>query len=154
MSMKSTQQVVISVRSNLICMYFFFKKSIKCGDYKLFKFSTFKHLAPLHVQLAHLWPNGCMDNHEIKCAISRAKQRRKALYSRHKVSLFQRIVNFHSQTDNICSSCSKNKKCSQIFLSWGIEAHLSSFFLARDLITALILYFSRCCHTFEFYLTG
>ncbi|XP_028781537.1 ubinuclein-2 isoform X2 [Neltuma alba] len=37
-----------------------------------------------YAELAQLWPNGCMDNHEIKHAISRAKERRKALYNRHK----------------------------------------------------------------------
>ncbi|GAV73768.1 HRD domain-containing protein [Cephalotus follicularis] len=38
----------------------------------------------LYAELAELWPNGFMDNHGIKHAICRAKERRRALYSRHK----------------------------------------------------------------------
>ncbi|KAK0576370.1 hypothetical protein LWI29_016316 [Acer saccharum] len=37
----------------------------------------------LYVELAELWPNGHMDNHGIKRAICRAKERRRAPYSRH-----------------------------------------------------------------------
>ncbi|GMI78385.1 Ubinuclein 1 [Hibiscus trionum] len=36
----------------------------------------------LYVELAQLWPNGMMDNHEIKRAICRAKERRRARYNR------------------------------------------------------------------------
>ncbi|KAG4154637.1 hypothetical protein ERO13_D03G069004v2 [Gossypium hirsutum] len=36
----------------------------------------------LYVELAQLWPNGMMDNHEIKRAICREKERRKARYNR------------------------------------------------------------------------
>ncbi|KAJ4966217.1 hypothetical protein NE237_018066 [Protea cynaroides] len=38
----------------------------------------------LYVELAELWPNGCMDNHGIKNAICRSKERKRALYNRHK----------------------------------------------------------------------
>ncbi|XP_022773297.1 uncharacterized protein LOC111315664 [Durio zibethinus] len=38
----------------------------------------------LYVELALLWPNGMMDNHEIKHAICRAKERRRARYNRRK----------------------------------------------------------------------
>ncbi|GMN45522.1 hypothetical protein TIFTF001_014710 [Ficus carica] len=38
----------------------------------------------LYAELAELWPNGFMDNHGIKRAICRAKERRRALYSRNK----------------------------------------------------------------------
>ncbi|XVE60275.1 hypothetical protein DITRI_Ditri05aG0115800 [Diplodiscus trichospermus] len=38
----------------------------------------------LYVELAQLWPNGMMDNHEIKRAICRAKERRRARYNRRK----------------------------------------------------------------------
>ncbi|KAA8546449.1 hypothetical protein F0562_002812 [Nyssa sinensis] len=37
----------------------------------------------LYMELAQLWPNGFMDNHGIKRAICRAKDRRRAMYSRH-----------------------------------------------------------------------
>lgn len=37
----------------------------------------------LYVELAELWPNGYMDNHGIKHAICRSKERRRALYSGH-----------------------------------------------------------------------
>ncbi|THG08350.1 ubinuclein-2-like isoform X1 [Camellia sinensis] len=39
----------------------------------------------LYAELAELWPDGFMDNHGIKRAICRAKDRKRALYSRHKV---------------------------------------------------------------------
>ncbi|KAE8728347.1 Wound-responsive family protein, putative isoform 2 [Hibiscus syriacus] len=38
----------------------------------------------LYVELAQLWPHGMMDNHEIKRAICREKERRRAKYTRHK----------------------------------------------------------------------
>ncbi|XP_059453871.1 ubinuclein-1-like isoform X3 [Corylus avellana] len=38
----------------------------------------------LYGELAELWPNGFMDNHGIKRAICKAKERRRALYNRHK----------------------------------------------------------------------
>ncbi|GMI89581.1 Ubinuclein 1 [Hibiscus trionum] len=38
----------------------------------------------LYVELAQLWPNGMMDNHEIKHAICRVKERRRARYNRRK----------------------------------------------------------------------
>nr|BAJ53189.1 JMS09K11.7 [Jatropha curcas] len=38
----------------------------------------------LYLELAELWPSGFMDNHGIKRAICRAKERRRALYNRHK----------------------------------------------------------------------
>lgn len=42
------------------------------------------HLRKLYAELAELWPKGFMDNHGIKRAIYRAKDRKKALSSRHK----------------------------------------------------------------------
>ncbi|KAJ0085047.1 hypothetical protein Patl1_08272 [Pistacia atlantica] len=41
-------------------------------------------LYDLYVDLSHLWPNGFMDNHGIKRAICRAKERRREQYNRHK----------------------------------------------------------------------
>ncbi|XP_040944377.1 ubinuclein-1 isoform X4 [Gossypium hirsutum] len=38
-----------------------------------------------YVELAQLWPDGMMNNHEIKHAICRAKERRRARYNRRKV---------------------------------------------------------------------
>ncbi|KAA8538401.1 hypothetical protein F0562_028053 [Nyssa sinensis] len=37
----------------------------------------------LYAELAELWPNGFMDNHGIKRAVCRAKDRKRALHSRH-----------------------------------------------------------------------
>lgn len=37
----------------------------------------------LYVELAGLWPNGLMNNHDIRQAITRSKDRRKAIHSRH-----------------------------------------------------------------------
>ncbi|KAJ6939199.1 hypothetical protein NC651_005594 [Populus alba x Populus x berolinensis] len=39
----------------------------------------------LYVELAQLWPSGLMDNHGIKRAICRAKERRRVMYIRNKV---------------------------------------------------------------------
>ncbi|XP_010270287.1 PREDICTED: ubinuclein-1-like isoform X3 [Nelumbo nucifera] len=39
----------------------------------------------LYVELAELWPNGSMDNHGIKSAVCRAKERKRAMYSKHKI---------------------------------------------------------------------
>lgn len=39
----------------------------------------------LYVELAGLWPNGLMNNHDIRQAITRSKDRRKAMHSRHEV---------------------------------------------------------------------
>lgn len=39
------------------------------------------------MQLAGFWPNGFMDNHGIKRAICRAKDRRRALHARRKVKM-------------------------------------------------------------------
>ncbi|MCL7023164.1 hypothetical protein MKW94_015968, partial [Papaver nudicaule] len=38
----------------------------------------------LYVELAELWPSGLMDNHGIKNAVCRAKERKRELYGRHK----------------------------------------------------------------------
>ncbi|KAK9096175.1 hypothetical protein Sjap_021672 [Stephania japonica] len=38
----------------------------------------------LYVELAELWPNGCMDNHGIKSAVCRAKERKRVHHNRHK----------------------------------------------------------------------
>ncbi|KAK1324228.1 hypothetical protein QJS10_CPA02g00607 [Acorus calamus] len=45
----------------------------------------------LYVELAELWPNGCMDNHRIKGAVYRAKERKRALYNAHKVREKERL---------------------------------------------------------------
>ncbi|KAJ7965503.1 Wound-responsive family protein, putative isoform 1 [Quillaja saponaria] len=59
-----------------------------CDLYDLFVDGLDEDAGPqirkLYAELAGLWPNGFMDNHGIKRAICRAKERRRALYSRHK----------------------------------------------------------------------
>ncbi|KAK7320971.1 hypothetical protein VNO77_30981 [Canavalia gladiata] len=59
-----------------------------CDLYDLFVDGLDENSGPqirkLYAELAELWPNGYMDNHGIKRAICRAKERRRALYSRHK----------------------------------------------------------------------
>ncbi|XP_056164310.1 ubinuclein-1 isoform X2 [Syzygium oleosum] len=59
-----------------------------CDLYDLFVDGLDEDTGPqvrkLYAELAELWPNGFMDNHGIKRAICRAKERRRALYSRHK----------------------------------------------------------------------
>ncbi|CAL1362553.1 unnamed protein product [Linum trigynum] len=42
------------------------------------------HVRKLYMELVGLWPSGTMDNHGIKRAICRAKDRRRAIYSRNK----------------------------------------------------------------------
>ncbi|XP_058724539.1 ubinuclein-1-like isoform X3 [Vicia villosa] len=59
-----------------------------CDLYDLFVDGLDETAGPLirklYAELAALWPNGCMDNHGIKRAICRAKERRRALHSRNK----------------------------------------------------------------------
>lgn len=45
----------------------------------------------LYVELAELWPHGCMDNVGIKDAIYRSKERRRLLYSQQKVRSEERM---------------------------------------------------------------
>ncbi|CAL9780546.1 unnamed protein product [Musa acuminata subsp. burmannicoides] len=45
----------------------------------------------LYVELAELWPSGYMDNVGIKDAIQRSKERKRAIYSQHKVHNEERI---------------------------------------------------------------
>lgn len=44
----------------------------------------------LYVELAELWPSGLMDNHGIKNAVCRAKERKRELYGRHKEEKIKR----------------------------------------------------------------
>ncbi|KAG7016462.1 hypothetical protein SDJN02_21571 [Cucurbita argyrosperma subsp. argyrosperma] len=59
-----------------------------CDLYDLFVDGLDEDAGPqirkLYAELAELWPNGFMDNHGIKRAICRAKERRGALHGRHK----------------------------------------------------------------------
>ncbi|CAL0317945.1 unnamed protein product [Lupinus luteus] len=59
-----------------------------CDLYELFVDGLDENSGPqirkLYAELAELWPNGYMDNHGIKHAICRAKERRRALHSKHK----------------------------------------------------------------------
>ncbi|XP_059453870.1 ubinuclein-1-like isoform X2 [Corylus avellana] len=59
-----------------------------CDLYDLFVDGLDEEAGPpvrkLYGELAELWPNGFMDNHGIKRAICKAKERRRALYNRHK----------------------------------------------------------------------
>ncbi|KAF1893891.1 hypothetical protein Lal_00002434 [Lupinus albus] len=59
-----------------------------CDLYDLFVDGLDESAGPqirkLYVELAELWPSGCMDNHGIKRGICRAKERRRALHSKHK----------------------------------------------------------------------
>ncbi|GMY06662.1 ubinuclein-1-like isoform X2 [Fagus crenata] len=59
-----------------------------CDLYDLFVDGLDEDAGPqirkLYAELAELWPNGFMDNHGIKRAVCRAKDRRRALYNKHK----------------------------------------------------------------------
>lgn len=48
-------------------------------------FSSLLNLSLCFFQLVELWPKGFMDSHGIKRAISRAKDRKKAMNAGHKV---------------------------------------------------------------------
>ncbi|KAF3517257.1 hypothetical protein DY000_02062287 [Brassica cretica] len=50
------------------------------------------------LQLAELWPNRLMDNHGIKRAICRAKERRRALYENHGKDMGQGKMTKRKQT--------------------------------------------------------
>nr|KYP69995.1 hypothetical protein KK1_009202 [Cajanus cajan] len=59
-----------------------------CDLYDLFVDGLDENAGPqirkLYAELAELWPSGYMDNHGIKRGICRAKERRRALYNKHK----------------------------------------------------------------------
>ncbi|KOM48505.1 hypothetical protein LR48_Vigan07g220900 [Vigna angularis] len=59
-----------------------------CDLYDLFVDGLDENAGPqirkLYAELAELWPTGYMDNHGIKRAICRSKERRRALHIRHK----------------------------------------------------------------------
>ncbi|PSS00123.1 Centrosomal protein [Actinidia chinensis var. chinensis] len=59
-----------------------------CGLYDLYVEGLDEDASPqvrkLYAELAALWPDGFMDNHGIKRAICRAKDRKRALYRQHK----------------------------------------------------------------------
>ncbi|XP_027904084.1 ubinuclein-1 isoform X2 [Vigna unguiculata] len=59
-----------------------------CDLYDLFVDGLDENAGPqirkLYAELAELWPRGHMDNHGIKRGICRAKERRRALYNKHK----------------------------------------------------------------------
>ncbi|XP_042476925.1 ubinuclein-1 isoform X5 [Macadamia integrifolia] len=62
----------------------------------------------LKPKLAELWPNGCMDNHGIKNAICRSKERKRALYNRHKVQekIKKKKLSGHRTEEIICGEAS------------------------------------------------
>ncbi|KAK7311512.1 hypothetical protein RJT34_09711 [Clitoria ternatea] len=59
-----------------------------CDLYDLFVDGLDDNAGPqirkLYAELAELWPSGYMDNHGIKRGICRAKERRRAMYNKHK----------------------------------------------------------------------
>ncbi|RDY00223.1 hypothetical protein CR513_16628, partial [Mucuna pruriens] len=59
-----------------------------CDLYDIFVDGLDENAGPqirkLYAELAELWPSGYMDNHGIKRGICRAKERRRALYNKHK----------------------------------------------------------------------
>ncbi|KAL0865855.1 hypothetical protein Bca101_044973 [Brassica carinata] len=56
------------------------------------------HIRKLYANLAELWPNRLMDNHGIKRAICRAKERRRALYENHGKEMGQGKMTKRKQT--------------------------------------------------------
>ncbi|XP_024019109.1 ubinuclein-1 isoform X4 [Morus notabilis] len=75
----------------------------------------------LYAELAELWPNGFMDNHGIKRAICRTKERRRALYSRNK------------EQEKI-----KRKKMLALRLEEGIRVEASSMMQAQYMRERLV----------------
>ncbi|CAH1454246.1 unnamed protein product [Lactuca virosa] len=55
----------------------------------------------LYVELAEFWPKGCMDNHGVKKAIVRAKDRRKALHRQKEQEKMKRKKLLVSKSDTI-----------------------------------------------------
>ncbi|KAD4385184.1 hypothetical protein R6Q59_010668 [Mikania micrantha] len=76
-----------------------------CDLYDLFVDGLEEDAGPqvrkLYAELAELWPKGCMDNHGIKRAICRAKDRRKALYRRKDQENMKRKKLVSPKTDTI-----------------------------------------------------
>ncbi|CAK8576440.1 unnamed protein product [Lathyrus sativus] len=64
-----------------------------CDLYDIFVDGLDENAGPqirnLYAELAKLWPFGYMDNHGIKHGICRAKERRRASYTKNKACLLQ-----------------------------------------------------------------
>ncbi|KAL6987012.1 hypothetical protein U1Q18_012771 [Sarracenia purpurea var. burkii] len=76
-----------------------------CDIYDLFVEGLDEDAGPqvrkLYVELAQLWPIGFMDNHEIKRAICRAKDRKRALYGQHKEKIKRRKLLMSKTEENL-----------------------------------------------------
>ncbi|XP_061362959.1 ubinuclein-1-like isoform X2 [Gastrolobium bilobum] len=76
-----------------------------CDLYDLFVDGLDENAGPqirkLYAELAELWPNGYMDNHGIKHGICRAKERRRALYDRHKEKIRRKKLLVPKQEENV-----------------------------------------------------
>ncbi|XP_034890877.1 ubinuclein-1 isoform X2 [Populus alba] len=72
-----------------------------CDLYDLFVQGMYEDKGPqirkLYAEVAELWPNGAMDNHGIKIAICRAKERRRIFYNNEKVEEKARIEKLSRQ---------------------------------------------------------
>ncbi|XP_027339060.1 ubinuclein-1-like isoform X2 [Abrus precatorius] len=76
-----------------------------CDLYDLFVDGLDENAGPqirkLYAELAELWPSGYMDNHGIKRGICRAKERRRALYNKHKEKIKRKKLLAPKQEENV-----------------------------------------------------
>ncbi|XP_011031125.1 PREDICTED: uncharacterized protein LOC105130359 isoform X2 [Populus euphratica] len=85
----------------------------------------------LYAEVAEMWPNGAMDNHGIKIAICRAKERRRIFYNNEKVQEKARIEKLSRQWkgNNVGGKATSNAraKCEQggVSASAAIAQYLS-----------------------------
>ncbi|KAI5587752.1 hypothetical protein POPTR_005G067800v4 [Populus trichocarpa] len=85
----------------------------------------------LYAEVAEMWPNGAMDNHGIKIAICRAKERRRIFYNNEKVQEKARIERLSRQWkgNNVGGKATSNAraKCEQggVSASAAIAQYLS-----------------------------
>ncbi|KAJ6929217.1 ubinuclein-1-like isoform X3 [Populus alba x Populus x berolinensis] len=106
-----------------------------CDLYDLFVQGMYEDKGPqirkLYAEVAELWPNGAMDNHGIKIAICRAKERRRIFYNNEKVEEKARIEKLSRQWkgNNVGGKATSNAraKCEQggVSASAAIAQYLS-----------------------------
>ncbi|XP_057490500.1 LOW QUALITY PROTEIN: ubinuclein-1-like [Actinidia eriantha] len=116
-----------------------------CGLYDLFVEGLDEDAGPqvrkLYAELAALWPDGFMNNHGIKRAICRAKDRKRALYRQHKdqenVKKKKLLIQKTEETVRVETSSIAQPQCTQEKLVIDSNNHGSTS-LVRPLVSATV----------------
>ncbi|GFY85561.1 wound-responsive family protein [Actinidia rufa] len=116
-----------------------------CGLYDLFVEGLDEDAGPqvrkLYAELAALWPDGFMNNHGIKRAICRAKDRKRALYRQHKdqenVKKKKLLIQKTEETVRVETTSIAQPQCTQEKLVIDSNNHGSTS-LVRPLVSATV----------------